>query len=295
LQTRNILFVINPISGGITVNKENLFADIKSCIPSHFTYEIKIWEGSKNTAEINGLISSCKFDTVVACGGDGTINFVAQQAMASNLTLGIVPMGSGNGLARHLGIPLDRIGALKNLSTGQEIKIDTGTANGHNFTCTAGVGFDALIGDRFSSSRERGFLTYLKITFIELITYRPKQYTLTFNGKTMKVKAFLISFANASQYGNDVFIAPQADIQDGLIDICIIKPFNIFHIPLLSYRIMKRSITKSSRYMAYKSSKIELLREEDGSAHVDGEPIKAGTSLSIHVNPASLKVIVPGR
>jgi diacylglycerol kinase (ATP) len=295
LQTKNILFVINPVSGGKTLNQADLISTIVANLPSHYTYHVKIWESLDQNDEIRRMISDDGYDTVVACGGDGTINFVAKEAIKKNITMGIVPLGSGNGLARHLGIPLQMKEAIKNLSSGQEMVIDTGLINGHVFLCTTGAGFDALIGEMFSHSKKRGFFTYAKMTLTQLLTYKPKEYTLSFNGSTIKRKAFIIAFANVNQYGNDTFIAPQADIQDGYLDVCIIKPFKAHHFPMLGLRIFNRTIFKSPFYEYYKTKRIELTFDGDVPVHYDGEPVRLGNKLTIEANPASLRMIVPAR
>ena len=229
----------------------------------------------------------------VAVGGDGTINFVAKDAMKHNIPVGIIPLGSGNGLARHLGIPLKTTEAIKNIASGKEMIIDTGIINNTMFICTTGAGFDALIGNLFSESTERGFFTYAKMTLQQLLSYKPKEYTISFDDKVLKRKAFILALANVNQYGNDTFIAPQANLQDGLLDICILKPFNAFQFPMLGIRIFNRTITKSPLYEYYKAKKVEITFEGNDPVHFDGEPMLMGNKLNIEVRPASLKVIVP--
>jgi YegS/Rv2252/BmrU family lipid kinase len=270
-----------------------LLENIAANMPTDHEYDVKIWEDLTQNEEIHNMISSGEYTKAVAVGGDGTINFVAQEAMRQNMPVGIIPLGSGNGLARHLGIPLKTSEAIKNIASGREVIIDTGVINGNIFICTTGAGFDALIGNLFSTSTERGFFTYAKMTLQQLLSYKPKEYTLNFDGKTLKRKAFILALANVNQYGNDTFIAPQADIQDGYLDICIIKPFNAFQFPMLGIRIFNRSITKSPLYEYYKTKNIEITFDGNDPVHFDGEPVIMGNKLNIEVRPASLKVIVP--
>lgn len=293
MQTKKILFIINPVAGGKTVNKENLLSSIKSNLPKGSDYDIKIWEDLSQNDEIHKMISSGNYEMVVAVGGDGTINFVAQEAMRQGMPIGIIPLGSGNGLARHLGIPLKTTEAIKNIASGKEMIIDTGIINGNIFICTTGAGFDALIGNLFSESKERGFFTYAKMTLQQLVNYKPQEYTITFDDKVLKRKAFILALANVNQYGNNTYIAPQADIQDGYLDICIIKPFKAFEFPQLGIRIFNRTITKSPLYEYYKTKKVEITFEGNDPVHFDGEPVIMGNKLNIEVRPASLKVIVP--
>ncbi len=198
---------------------------------------------------------------IVAVGGDGTVNEVArglleaqkaQQAQAeakieaSNSTaLGIIPRGSGNGLARHLGIkPLNKI---QNFAPTSTSLIDHATINNHPFFCTAGIGFDALVSKKYAenNTHKRGALKYIKTALKSYFSYKPEKYLITINGKTHERTAFLITFANASQWGNNGYIAPMADISDGLIDVAIVKKFPITAVPRLIYQLMTKKLHKS--------------------------------------------------
>ncbi len=290
---KKILFLINPIAGGKSVDKTNLVEQIKTNLAQGTDYEIKIWESLSQNDEIIAMIQSGNYSKIVAAGGDGTINFVAKAAMKAGIPIGIIPLGSGNGLARHLGIPLKTVDAIKNISSGKVISIDTGLINGNVFLCTAGAGFDALIGDLFSRSTGRGLFNYAKMTIQQLVNYKPNEYTIVFNGQTLKRKAFILCFANVNQYGNNTYIAPQADLQDGFLDICIIKPFNALQFWGIGIRIFNKTITKSPQYEYYKTKKAELYFESKDPVHFDGEPAQLGNKLEIEVQPASLGIVVP--
>ena len=290
---KKILFIVNPVAGGKSVNKKNLLSQIEANLDSGTEYDIKIWENLSQNEEIHSMICDGDCQMVVAAGGDGTINFVAQAAMKKGIPVGIIPFGSGNGLARHLGIPLKTVDAIKILSSGNNIIIDTGIINGNMFICTTGAGFDALIGNLFSKSTGRGFFNYAKMTLQQLVNYKPNEYTIIFDGQTIKRKAFILALANVNQYGNNTYIAPQADLQDGLLDICIIKPFNAFQFPGLGIRIFNKTITESPLYEYYKTKKVEIYFEGNDPVHFDGEPVMMGNKLEIEVRPASLRVMVP--
>jgi YegS/Rv2252/BmrU family lipid kinase len=291
---RKVLFVLNPVAGGKKDRKSELINEINSHIsPENIEHTIKVWERPEQRDEIMNMIGSGLYDVVVAVGGDGTINMVAAAAIKAGVTLGIVPIGSGNGLARHLHIPLKPAEAIALINTGTEITIDSGMVNDRVFMCTSGIGFDALIGDLFASSTRRGFSSYFKITVGQLLSYKPQNYIISFEDRSIERKAFLITIANASQYGNDAFIAPQADIADRHLDICILKPFKLWHIPGLAMRIFRKTITGSPLYETYRVQQAQISRTEDGPIHYDGEPLRLGTQLSYNVNPGALKVIVP--
>jgi YegS/Rv2252/BmrU family lipid kinase len=285
-----ILFILNPKSGGSKNKRYDLEKIIRESFPGQ---EILILDSENRITNMRERILGNGYETVVAVGGDGTINMAATAVKNSPVALGIIPMGSGNGLARELGIPLDPVEALNLISNGTINRIDGGEVNGKTFFCTSGTGFDALIGHLFDSSATRGFYTYSKITLSSLLNYRPEVYQLIIDDKVLRRKAFLITVANARQYGNDVFIAPQANTRDGLLDICILKPFRLWQVPLLIRRMFKGTVGGSGLYESYRSAAFTIIREKDGPVHHDGEPFLSGNKLEYRVLPAALKVIVP--
>ncbi len=284
-------FIINPVAGG--KDKTGVIEEIKKYIDKDIEYEIIFWEFKKQKKAIRALLREKGFDIAVAVGGDGTVNQVAKAVRYSDTALAIIPSGSGNGLARHLNIPLNIKEAVELIGKGKEIYIDGCSINGKTFFCTAGTGFDAHIGKLFAKSKNRGFISYFKITVGSLLSYKPQKYSLNIDGKEVNVKAFLITFANSAQFGNDAYIAPQADIQDGYIDVCILKPFKVWHIPGLAIKMFKKKFNESSLYEAYRGKDVLVTREAEAPVHYDGEPKKMGTELEIKIYPAALKVIVP--
>lgn len=233
-----------------------------------------------------------KFDTVVAVGGDGTVNEVASAIVDTDTSLGIVPFGSGNGLSRFLGIPMDTRDAIKNLASGRTEIIDSARINGQPFFNMAGMGFDAHISEIFSHGKKRGFISYIKSSIKEVVGYQPQNYHLDIDGKKYDYKAFMLSIANSSQYGNNVHISPKASLQDGLLDVCVIKPFPLWRFPEMSMRMLIKA-TESSKYVEIiRGKQILIKREHTGPIHLDGEPQVAGTGIDINILPKSLKVIV---
>lgn len=233
-----------------------------------------------------------KFDIVVAVGGDGTVNEVASAIVDTDTSLGIVPFGSGNGLSRFLGIPMDTRDAIKNLASGRTEIIDSARINGQPFFNMAGMGFDAHISEIFSHGKKRGFISYIKSSIKEVVGYQPQNYHLDIDGKKYNYKAFMLSIANSSQYGNNVHISPKASLQDGLLDVCVIKPFPLWRFPEMSMRMLIKA-TESSKYVEIiRGKQILIKREHTGPIHLDGEPQVAGTGIDINILPKSLKVIV---
>jgi YegS/Rv2252/BmrU family lipid kinase len=232
-----------------------------------------------------------KVDIVVAIGGDGTINEIARSLVHTDTALGIIPCGSGNGLARHLRIPMEPKAAIDILNHGYELQIDYGKINNIPFFCTCGVGFDAFVSLKFADSGKRGLLTYLENTLHESLTYQPETYEIENEEGTVKYKAWLIACGNASQYGNDAYIAPQASLTDGLMDVTIMEPFTVLDVPSLSFQLFNKTIDQNSRVKTMRAKKIKIHRATDGVMHFDGDPLMAGKELEVEIIPSGLRVI----
>jgi len=287
---RKILFVINPISGGRA--KYNFPEKIDKYLDkTKFEYECVFTEyhghGSVLAAEAikNGA------DILVAVGGDGTINEVASEVDGTDKLMGIIPFGSGNGLARSLGIPVGDVQAIRRINNFHVSKIDTGTFNGKKFFNMAGVGFDAQISSRFAENIKRGLINYIKIVFSEVSNYDCQDYHLTIDGKDYEFKAFMISIANSSQYGNNAHISPFASLEDGLLDICIVKPFPLYIFPALALRMFRKNSHKSNYLEIIQGRKIIITRSHEAAVHLDGDPFSMGTILNIGVNTHSLNIL----
>ena len=181
--------------------------------------------------------------------------------------------------------------AIDVLNRGCELCIDYGKINNIPFFCTCGVGFDAFISLKFADSGKRGLLTYLENTLHESLTYQPETYEIENEEGTMKYKAWLIACGNASQYGNDAYIAPQASLTDGLMDVTIMEPFTVLDVPSLSLQLFNKTIDQNSRVKTMRAKKIKIHRVNDGVMHFDGDPLMAGKELEVEIIPAGLRVI----
>ncbi len=294
-KTKKIAFIINPISGSI--NKRSTTQLIKDVLSQNdkVSYEIILWSSPEQRHEISKKIKESNYDIAVAVGGDGTINQVAQAVVNTNTALGIIPMGSGNGFARHLGIPLNTKKALDIILNGKQIEIDSGQIDGHLFLCTCGVGFDALIGNLFATSKSRGFFTYCKLTLGALKNYRPEEYEITIDDKPIHEKAFLVTIANASQYGNNAYIAPTAKINDGILNVTLIKQFPFWKIPSIAIKMFNKKIASSAYVNTYQAKKVILQRKQPGPLHYDGEPLSGKRTVFAEIFSKSLKVVVDGK
>ncbi|MDB5156484.1 MAG: YegS/Rv2252/BmrU family lipid kinase [Mucilaginibacter sp.] len=287
---RKALFIINPISGG--KKKDGVPELIKDTVDAGIMEPVIAFSDGVSHARVIASEAVGKFDTVVAVGGDGTVNEVASAIVGTDTSLGIVPFGSGNGLSRFLGIPMDTKSAIKNLASGRIEIIDSARVNGQPFFNMAGMGFDAHISEIFSHGKKRGFISYIKSSVKEVVGYQPQNYHLDIDGKKYDYKAFMLSIANSSQYGNNVHISPKASLQDGLLDVCVIKPFPLWRFPEMSLRMLVKA-TEGSKYVEIiRGKQILIKREHTGPIHLDGEPQMAGTGIDINILPNSLKVIV---
>jgi diacylglycerol kinase (ATP) len=292
LSKSNILFIINPISGG--KQKRN----IPSLIDTHldktkFNANFSFSEYPGHAAEIASEATNKNFDIVVAVGGDGTINEIAAMVMQQNKILGILPFGSGNGLARYLKIPMNTTRAIQVINSLNIMKMDTATFNGKPYFNMAGMGFDAHISSIFAGNKTRGLSGYIKLGLKEMVNYKPETYTITVDGRTYTRTAFVVSIANSSQYGNNTYISPEASVTDGLLDVCIVKSFPLIKLPKLAY-VMLRGITQRSDMVEIIRGKdIHISRVQEAAIHIDGEPFMMGKEIAISILPLSLNIIIP--
>jgi YegS/Rv2252/BmrU family lipid kinase len=287
---KRIVFVVNPISG--TQGKKAILKWIDERLDrSIYDYSIVKTEYAGHATQIAANAVQEKVDVVVAIGGDGTINEIARSLVHTDTALGIIPCGSGNGLARHLRIPMEPKAAIDVLNRGVDLCIDYGKINNIPFFCTCGVGFDAFISLKFADSGKRGLLTYLENTLHESLTYQPETYEIENEEGTVKYKAWLIACGNASQYGNDAYIAPQASLTDGLMDVTIMEPFTVLDVPSLTFQLFNKTIDQNSRVKTMRAKKIKIHRVNEGVMHFDGDPLMAGKELEVEIIPGGLRVI----
>lgn len=284
-----ILFIINPKAG--TKSKKEIPDLISNCLDKHkFDVSISETQYAGHGVELAKQASINGCDIVVAVGGDGTVNEVAQGLLYSQTALAILPMGSGNGLARHLKIPMDLKKALLAFNTYGISKIDTGKVNGQLFLCTSGLGFDAEISHQFAQQKSRGFYTYAKIASKSLLGYPSKQWNIQVDGQSLKTEGILFTVANANQFGNNVFIAPNALLQDGLLDLCVLQKVSLINIPLVLKDLFTKSIHQSRFYTLQQTKKVVVKNEGTIKAHVDGEPILVTDNVEFEILEESLKV-----
>tara|TARA_B100000809_G_scaffold177750_1_gene175304 strand:+ start:2157 stop:3026 length:870 start_codon:yes stop_codon:yes gene_type:complete len=287
---KHLLFIINPISG--TRSKKKIPKLINQHLTKEFTSNIINTEYAQHATEI-ALAERHNYDAIIAVGGDGTINEVAKGLIGSNTPMGIIPMGSGNGLARHMKLPLAIDKAIEVLNTFKIKKIDTCQVNGKSFLITSGVGFEARIGHLFAKQKKRGFSNYIKAIINGIKGYTSRIYQIEVDGKKITTQAFTISVANANQYGNNAFISPFSDIQDGLMNLCIIRPFPKVMAVGVSTKLLTKRIHKSKYYESILGKKITISSLDDNQYHIDGEPeLNKKHLLQYEILPLSLQILV---
>jgi diacylglycerol kinase (ATP) len=287
---RKLLFILNPKAGkGGAVN---LFDFIKSSVPKEMEYSIEVFKDSAEFEKIISTLHTQHYTDAVAVGGDGTINSVAKNLVGTSIILGIIPQGSGNGLARTLGISMDIKTSIEDVIKGKNTKIDHGTVNGIPFFCTSGIGFDAHIGNLFAQSKKRGLQSYVKITLREILRYKCKNYVIKLNGEELKRKAYLITIANAGQYGNDFYIAPKAKLTDGKFHVVVLHPFNFFSAFGIFIKVLRGKTNESRHIETFTTNKLTIEREGKDAIHFDGEPEFQGEKLEYICHHQLLNVIV---
>lgn len=243
-----------------------------------------------HATELAEKASADGYDLVVAVGGDGTVNEVAQGLVGKNTVMGIIPIGSGNGLARELKIPMQMRRSAKKLIKGKNLKIDICRVNQQPFLCTSGVGFDAQIAYLMSKASSRGFVKYIKLVIGESLAYKPLMVRMKIDRKIIEEPVFLITFANASQFGNNAFIAPGASMTDGLIDVVVVYPFSKFWLPVFAFALFTGLVSRLPFVHCYRAENIMLETIDAPFYHFDGEP--GQLNLPAQIKTDSGKIIV---
>lgn len=279
------LYIINPISGKGKKQRIARMLEAKGCKIAFTEYA--------GHAEL--LAREATEDVVVAVGGDGTVNEVARGIVGTDKILGIIPCGSGDGLARHLGLSHNIERAFQTIEEGECKRMDAAEVNDRLFFSVCGVGFDAVVSERFAKSGKRGLVSYIRQGLKSWLSYAPEKYTIEIDGKELNTEALFITIGNSNQWGNNAKITPLADCCDGVLDITVVDKFNALELPWLALRLMTGSVHKSRKVHCYKGKSIRITRESEGAAHADGDWFIAPKVLDIKILPSALKVIVAKR
>ncbi len=287
---KNITFIINPISG--THSKDEIPNIIENALDmDQFSYELLFTEYAGHAAEMALKCAEKGCDIVAAVGGDGTVNEVARSLTHTDCALAIVPCGSGNGLARHLCLPMDAKKAIEIINACKIEDFDYGVINNLPFFCTCGMGFDAFISLKFAEAGKRGPITYVENVLKEGLKYKPETYVVEDESGKMRYKAFLIACANASQYGNNAYIAPGATMKDGEMDVIIMEPFDVLDAPQIAADLFMKTLGNNSKIKTFRTKSIHIHRKEPGAIHFDGDPIMTDADIDVHIEHEGIKIL----
>ena len=289
-----VLAIINPISGtGSKKSIPDLLA--RAYAPLEHELLLTYTKAAGHAEELARRAAEEGYDHVIAVGGDGTVNEVARGLVGSKTALAIVPKGSGNGLARALGLSMSTDRVIKQLASGRRITIDSCLMNGQPFFCTCGMGFDAAVSHSFAEASTRGPVTYLRTMIDEYRAFKPESYRIILDEgeRTIETEAFVLVVANASQYGNNAYIAPEADLSDGMLDLAIIRPFPVLEAALVLGDLMRGKLADNKYYYTERVRNVRIERTSGGSVHLDGEPLVMSEHIDVSLRPHSLEVLIP--
>lgn len=290
---KRALFVINKYSGG-KYRPEVEGRIISVCKDLAIESDIEFTQSKGHAIELARTASANNFDVVFAVGGDGTVNEVAQGLVGTQTPMGILPKGSGNGLARHLGIPVDVKEALNILKNHSIIAMDTMRVNNNLSVNVSGIGFDGHIANLFANKANRGLLGYAQLTLREFFSFKEFAARIKLDENEITIEQpFIIAIANSSQFGNNARIAPQASVIDQLIDVCFVKKVPLMQAAGFATKMFTGNLDKSSLVKIQKAKRILIDLEEAISFHVDGEAMSSDSHFEIEINPASLNVLIP--
>lgn len=286
-----ISIVVNPVSGTNSARKRA--KRVVKALEEHFCIKALYTEYTGHGIELTQQLIAKGTDVLIAVGGDGTVNEISSALTGSRTALFIVPTGSGNGLARDLGMyGLSIKQIIERIEQNNIHLIDSGMADKKAFFCTCGTGFDAYIGHLFAQTKVRGFLTYIKLSLNAFKNYTPLTYQLKTNQGEYTRKAFIINIANNKQFGNNAYIAPMANMQDGLFTVTIIKPFKWYNVPYMAYSLFFKRMHKNKFVETFDCGDCKLTIPENGYLHVDGEPITTQSNpILVQIKPASIHVL----
>lgn len=297
--SRKLMIVINPKSGTSSNHKVHeriieIAGNLKYLSEDNeelpYELDVQFTSGPGHATELSKFAAQQNYYGVIACGGDGTVNEVARGVIDTNTVLGIIPLGSGNGLARHLGIPMTIRGALKVIEEDKVLNADYASANSRPFFCTFGVGFDAEVTEKFNKRPGRGLKNYIMTVLEEYTNYKSDTYTIIANDKRITEKALIVAVCNASQYGNNAYIAPEASIKDGLLDITIVHNGSDIKNTFAAIDMFSGLIGKTAATTTFRASNIKIIRNHEGAVHFDGEASHLEKVIELKCHPGKLKL-----
>ena len=286
------LLIVNPRSG--TREKDDLSGSLSRLLAGHgVSLTTEYTQAPGDAGRLACEAADAGYGSVVVAGGDGTVREAATSLWGKATSLGIIPGGSGNGLARSLGIPQDFRKAMEIVAEGHVLRIDRGQAAGHSFYCTFGIGFDAAVSEKFAMERRRGRMAYVKSALVEFLKYKPETYALSIGGEILTLNALVVAVCNAPQYGNNAYIAPRAELNDGLLDITVIHSGNLLNTTLAGIELLSGRLDRNILVETFRVPSVSISRLEEGPVHLDGDPLHMGKHIDVECQPDGLEVICP--
>lgn len=283
-----ICFIVNPNSGSKSNRYRAGIVEKLQKIPNSQLYMTEYPGHAREL--IQKLIAENKVSRIIAVGGDGTVNEIGSSILGTKIAMGIIPVGSGNGLARHLGLPINFNQAMHRAVNGSEISIDTLMWNNRPFFCTAGIGFDAEVAHTFANGNGRGLLNYIRATFQTLRSFHTIRLSL---GNDQPEELFSLTIANANQYGNNAYISPFSDVQDAQFEVVKIKKGNLWQLSKLGISLFLKNIHKHPLVRVSSTNTIEFRVPLGTAFHLDGESLRTTKEyIKINIHSKNLKIIV---
>ncbi len=286
---QKILFIVNPIAGNR--DKTRIVDSVRGRLNA--TKYVSEFVFTEYGGHATHLARKTDAEIVVAVGGDGTVSEVALGLVGTQKTCGIIPCGSGDGLALHLGIRRNVRDAVEAINGGLAVPMDYAEVCGHPFFCTVGMGLDALVSHKFAESRSRGLKSYIFDAFKVWKNFKPEHYEIMADTDSWSGNAAMVTIANVNQWGNQAKIAPLASVSDGMLDVTVVKPFRNADIPVLAHMLMHGTLDRNPLVKTFRTSEVRVVRDGPGPVHIDGDPSEMGSEIFLKVIPAALKVIIP--
>ncbi len=286
--------ILNPRAG---VSREEARRAAERGHPRWDDFDLSVTEGPGHATELALAAAAAGADLVLSVGGDGTANEVARGLLGSAAALGIVPMGSGNGLARALRIPLRPARALHALDTGVRRLIDVGLLNGQPFLNVAGTGFDASVSRAFHDSGRaggrRGLLGYVRLSLREMVRYRAPRVVIETDTERLELRPFVLTFANGPQYGSGAVINPGGKLDDGRLELVVLDDGPLLGLLAASPRLFLGGLERIAGYRRLRATRVTVTAEEPLALHRDGDPGTATERIEVSIQPRALTIVAP--
>lgn len=290
-EVSKLFFIINKVSGsGYTTALEDGIARMAG--ERHIDYRLSFTEAPGHATLLARQALEAGYEEIIAVGGDGTVNEVAQALLGTTAKMGILPKGSGNGLARHLGIPLETGLALQCLFTGQEIAMDCFRINGRLSVNVSGIGFDGHIAQLFGADKKRGLQGYTRLVLHEFRHFREFGVHVKTGTDKINCQAFVVAIANSSQYGNNARIAPAASVRDAILNVSILRKFPPYRLDFV-YSFFSGTIDQSAYCRTLQVQQAHIQLDAPAPFHVDGEYAGTADRFTIEILPGSLNMVAP--